>query len=74
MFDREMNGTDDTRSEEEVREETIDELLESNDLGDLTRMRREMHDELKAASDDRETELIEYRLSILNDAIDRVTE
>jgi hypothetical protein len=47
-----MTGFDDDRSEEQVREDTIEDLLDSN-------------------HDDREADLLEYRLSILEDAIDR---
>lgn len=65
-----MNGIDD-RSSEEVHEDTINELLKTNDFDDLTRMRREMREELEATSDDRETDLLRYRLDILGDAIDR---
>jgi hypothetical protein len=66
-----MTGVDDDRSEKEVREKTIEDLLDSNDLGDLQRMQQEMHDELDAIDDDREANLLEYRLSILEDAIGR---
>lgn len=69
-----MNGIDDDRSGEQVREDTIDNLLKVNNLGDLQRMRREMRDKLNATEDDREAELLEYRLDILLEAIDRVTE
>lgn len=66
-----MTGIDDDRSEKEVREKTIEDLLDSNGLGDLQRMQQEMHDEPDAIDDDREANLLEYRLSILEDAIGR---
>lgn len=67
-----MTDIDDDRTEQEVREDTIQELLAENDFDDLQRMRREMREELKATSDDHEADLLEYRLAILEDAIDRV--
>lgn len=67
-----MNGTDDDRSKEQVREHTIEDLLVENELDDLIRMRREMRDELDATDNDREADLLEYRLGILEDTIDRV--
>lgn len=66
-----MTVIDDDQSAEEVREKTIGDLLDSNDLGDLQRMQQEMHNELDAIDDDGEANLLEYRLSILEDAIDR---
>lgn len=66
-----MTDIDDDRTEQEVREDTIDDLLKANDLDDLTRMRREMREKLEATSDDREADLLRYRLDILGDAIDR---
>lgn len=67
-----MTESPDGRTEKEVRKETIEDLIESNDLNDLIRMRREMCDEIEDASDERETELLEYRLDILLEAIDRL--
>lgn len=66
-----MTGFDDNRSDERVREDTIDDLLDSNNLDSLQQMRREMREELDATDDGYETDLLEYRLSILDDAIDR---
>jgi hypothetical protein len=66
-----MTGFDDDRSDERVREDTIDDLLDSNNLDSLQQMRREMREELDATDDGYETDLLEYRLSILDDAIDR---
>lgn len=67
-----MTGFDDDRSEEQVREKTIEDLLDSNDLGDLQQMRREMRDKLEDSHDDQEKELLEYRLDILLEAIDQL--
>jgi hypothetical protein len=66
-----MTDIDDDWTEQEVREDTVDDLLKANDLDDLQRMRREMREKLEATSDDREADLLRYRLDILGDAIDR---
>jgi len=67
-----MTGIDYDRSaEEEVREKTIEDLLDSNDLGGLHRMRHEIQKELNATDDDREADLLRYRLDILENAIGR---
>lgn len=62
----------DDRPEDEVREETIGDLLESNDLADLKGMRQDMLDELTVTDDEREADLLEYRMGILEEAIDRI--
>jgi hypothetical protein len=67
-----MTVIDDDRSAEEVREKTIEDLLDSNDLGDLQQMRREMRDKLEDSHDDQKKELLEYRLDILLEAIDQL--
>lgn len=57
--------------EDEVREATIQELLESNSSADLKGLRQDMVDELTVTDDEREADLLEYRMGILEEAIDR---
>jgi hypothetical protein len=67
-----MTGFDDDRSEERVREDTIDNLLAENDLNDLQRMKSEMEDLANETGDDREEDLLRYRLGLVEEAIDRI--
>lgn len=66
-----MTGIDD-RPGDEVRDDTIEDLTESNALDDLQRMRPEMCDELNTTDNDRKSDLLEYRLDMLLEALVRV--
>jgi len=57
---------------DDVREDTIRDLLDENDAEDLKQMRREMQELIEDTSDEREEELVHYRLTIVEDAIERV--
>jgi hypothetical protein len=59
-----MTGIDDDRIEKVVREKTIDNILDANDLDDLIKMRREMSDRFDE-TDEREADLLEYRSPFL---------
>lgn len=62
----------DDRPEDEVREDTIEDLLESNDITDLKGIRQDMLDELTVTDDERKADLLEYRMVILEEAIERI--
>lgn len=53
---------------DDVREDTIRDLLDENDAEDLKQMRREMQELIEDTSD----ELVRYRSTIVKDAIERV--
>jgi len=56
---------------DDVRGDTIQDLLSENDREDLETMRQEMQELIEDASDEREKELLQYRLTIVEDAIGR---
>jgi len=45
---------------DDVREDTIRDLLDENDAEDLKQMRREMQELIEDTSDEREEELVRY--------------
>jgi DNA-binding ferritin-like protein len=57
---------------DDVREDTIRDLLAENDCEDLKQMQREMQELIDESSDEREEDLLRYRLTIVEDAIERV--
>jgi len=67
-----LNPVDVPRMVDDVREDTIRDLLDENDAEDLKQMRREMQELIEDTSDEREEELVHYRLTIVEDAIERV--
>jgi hypothetical protein len=60
----------DVQPEDEVREDTIEDLLEANNLADLKEMRQDMLNKLDVTDDEREADLLKYRMGILEEAID----
>jgi DNA polymerase III delta prime subunit len=55
-----------------VRENTIQDLINSNDYDDLQQMQRELEDLIEASDEEQVEDLARYRLGILEDAINRI--
>jgi hypothetical protein len=55
-----LNPVDVPRMVDDVREDTIRDLLDENDAEDLKQMRREMQELIEDTSDEREEELVRY--------------
>jgi hypothetical protein len=57
-----------------VRENTIQDLINFNDYENLQQMQRELEDLIEASDEEQVEDLARYRLGILEDAINRIND